>query len=571
MRLMSWAKSRRPLKLALAAALAALVLVVLVGPASAATPDSEQVKLTAGDAAAGDSFGRSVAIDGDTAVVGAPGVDDGGSDAGAAYVIVRSGGSWSEQAKLTASDAAAGDSFGSSVAIDGDTVVVGAPFAPGGDGSGAAYVFVRSGGVWSEQAKLTASDAAGDDNFGSSVAISGDTVVVGSFEDDDAGFSSGSAYVFVRSGVTWSQQQKLTASDAAAFASFGVSVAVSADTVAVGAIGENSAAGAAYVFVRIAGVWTEQQKLTASDGASLDGFGHRVALSGDTAVFGAHLNDDVGADSGSAYVFVRSSGTWTEQQKLTASDAAAGDRFGGSVALSGGTALVGAFFDDDVASDSGSAYVFVRSSGSWSQQDKLTASDASASDQFGRSLAISGDTAVVGVRLNDDAGASSGSAYVFVPTADLSMAKSANLPFVPAGTNLTYTLTVTNEGPSDASGITVTDTLPGAATFVSASAGCTESGGTVTCTAASLANAASVQFTITVTAPGAPGGNLSNTASVTSNAVDPDSSDDSATLVTLVANPASVPGLTTWGLAALALGLGALVIVARRRRAASLR
>ena len=207
-------------------------------------------------------------------------------------------------------------------------------------------------------------------------------------------------------------------------------------------------------------------------------------------------------------------------------------------------------------------------------ETKLTASDAEPGDFFGRvsnSLGMSGDTLLIGAQGDDDQGFNAGSAYIFVPTADLSMAKSADLPFVPATANLTYTLTVTNEGPSDASGITVTDTLPGAVTFDSASAGCTESGGTVTCTAASLANGASVSFTITVTAPGTPGGTISNTTSVASNAVDSDSSDDSATLVTLVANPPSVPGLTTWGFAALALGLGALVLVMRRRRAASLR
>ena len=159
---------------------------------------------------------------------------------------------------------------------------------------------------------------------------------------------------------------------------------------------------------------------------------------------------------------------------------------------------------------------------------------------------------------------------MFVPTADLSIAKSANPTSVGAAQNLTYTLTVTNNGPATATGVVVTDTLPGTVTFVSASAGCSESGGTVTCTTASLANGANVQFTITVIAPGALG-SISNTASVTSNAIDANSSDDSVTLVTTVIPAPNVPGLTTWGLAALALGLGALVLVMRRRRAASLR
>ena len=213
--------------------------------------------------------------------------------------------------------------------------------------------------TWSEQQKLTASDAAPNDDFGTSVALSGDTAVVGAPFDDDAGSASGSAYVFVRSGTRWSQQQKLTASDAAPNDDFGLAVAVSGDTAVVGAIGDDDAgrvSGAAYVFVRSGTRWSQQQKLTASDAASNDLFGISVAVSGDTAVVGARGDDDAGGvNSGAAYVFVRSGTRWSEQQKLTASDAAAGIRFGNSVAVSGDTAVVGAFEDD-------SAYVFVRPS-----------------------------------------------------------------------------------------------------------------------------------------------------------------------------------------------------------------
>ncbi len=234
------------------------------GHASAGTtttgPSIQIAKLTSGDAATNDEFGYSVAISGDTAVVGAPYDDDAGSDSGSAYVFVRSGASWSQQAKLTAGDAAAGDEFGYSVAISGDTAMVGA-YADddGGSESGSAYVFVRSGASWSQQAKLTAGDAAADDWFGFSVAISGDTAVAGANGDDDAGAYSGSAYVFVRSGASWSQQTKLTAGDAAA---------------------DNE-------------------------------FGYSVAISGDTAVVGAHLDDDGGSDSGSAYAFGSVPGTPT--------------------------------------------------------------------------------------------------------------------------------------------------------------------------------------------------------------------------------------------------------------------
>ncbi|MSQ08671.1 MAG: hypothetical protein EXR44_05165, partial [Dehalococcoidia bacterium] len=204
---------------------------------------------------------------------------------------------------------------------------------------------------------------------------------------------------------TWTQQQKLTASDGAANDFFGYSVAVSGDTAVVGAWGDDSAKGSAYVFTRSGSTWTQQQKLTASDGAAIDYFGYSVAVSGDTAVVGAYGDDSY---KGSAYVFTRSGSTWTQQQKLTASDGAANDYFGGSVAVSGDTAVVGAYGDD---SEKGSAYVFTRSGSTWTQQQKLTASDGAANDFFGWSVAVSGDTAVVGARSDDS---SKGSAYMFV-------------------------------------------------------------------------------------------------------------------------------------------------------------
>src|SRR5262245_38472503 len=320
---------------------------------------SQEAKLTAGDAASDDQFGAAVAISGETAVIGAP-VDDtaAGPNAGSAYVFVRSGTGWSQQAKLTASDASAGALFGFSVAVAGDTVVVGAS----GDNmlAGSAYVFARSGTSWSQQAKLTASDAASGDRFGDAVGISGDTVVVGA---SDAASDAGAAYVFVRSGTSWRQQAKLTASDAAAFDLFGRALAVTGDSAVIGVVSDATAAGtnagSAYVFVRSGTSWSQQAKLTASDAAAFDTFGLSVAVSGDTAVVGAISDDtDAGPDAGSAYVFARSGTSWSQQAKLTASDAAASDQFGRAVAVSGDTAVVGAPFDDTIA---GSVYLFVRS------------------------------------------------------------------------------------------------------------------------------------------------------------------------------------------------------------------
>ncbi len=359
------------------------------------------------------SFGTSVAISGETALVGASYDPDKGPGGGAAYVFVYTAGTWTQQAKLTAPDGATQDYFGTSLAISGETALVGS-FGDDEKASsaGAAYVFVRSGVSWSLQAKLTATDGESADLFGMSVAIGGDTALVGAPYDDDKGSNSGSAYVFVRSAGTWTPQMKLTANDGAVDDRFGTSVALSTDTVVVGAPydddkGSNS--GSAYVFVRSAGTWTPQMKLTANDGALHDQFGTSVALSTDTALVGAPHDDDKGSSSGSAYVFVRSGGIWTQQPKLTATNGAASDCFGISVAVSGDTALVGAWY----TVGDGSAYVFARSGAIWAQQAELVASDYAAGHSFGSSVALSSGKALVGAPHDGSQGPSSGSAYVF--------------------------------------------------------------------------------------------------------------------------------------------------------------
>ena len=384
-------------------------------------------KLTASDGAADDWFGYSVSIDGDTAIIGAIFDRDNGDFSGSAYVFVRINGVWSEQQKLTASDGEAYDQFGWSVSIDGDTALI----AAYGDGSysGSAYVYVRSNGVWSEQAKLTASDAATSDYFGYSVAIDGDTAVIGAYLNDDD--NSGSTYVYVRSNGVWSEQAKLTASDAATSDYFGYSVAIDGDTAVIGAYWDDdngSNSGSAYVFVRSNGVWSEQQKLTASDGAAGDYFGSSVAIDGDTVVIGAHWDDDNDYNSGSAYVYVRSNDVWSEQAKLTASDGASRDFFGYSVAIDGDTALIGAYADNDNGANSGSAFMYVRSNGVWSEQAKLTASDRAQYDDFGYSVSIDGDTAVIGAYGDNDNGYDSGSAYILPLSSYLNTSELINVP-----------------------------------------------------------------------------------------------------------------------------------------------
>jgi FG-GAP repeat len=370
-------------------------------------------KLFADDAAVSDNFGRSVAVSGDTVVVGAVNDDDAGTSSGSAYVFVRdTDGMWSQQQKLTADDAAEGDLFGIDVAVHGDTVVVGTARRNGSsDLSGAAYVFVRdTDGMWSQQQKLLANDVAAGDRFGNTVAIEGETVVVGAW-----GVSTGSAYVFTRAGTTWFQRIKLLANDATFGDRFGRSVSLGGNTIVIGATESGGAvpdSGAAYVFTGVGAFWSQQAKLIAGDGADNDKFGTSVAVSGDTVVVGAFWDDDAGTDSGSAYVFMRSGTTWAEQQKLTAGDAAADDEFGNSVAVSGDTVVVGAHKHDDVGINSGSAYAFVRSKTNWLLLKKLAASDARAVEQFGDSVAINGNTVVVGAGLGDSTVNNTGAAYV---------------------------------------------------------------------------------------------------------------------------------------------------------------
>jgi lysophospholipase L1-like esterase len=331
-------------------------------------------------------------------------------------LLAPSGSNAVTQEKLLASDGVADDRFGTLVALSGVTAVVGAQMSGNPTIPGSAYVFRYDGSGWFEQAKLTASDAAADDRFGYVVAVSGDTAVVGAFRDDDNGTDSGSAYVFRYDGSSWIEEQKLLASDGNIGDSFGSWVAISGDTIVVGAYlgydGGNRP-GSAYVFRYDGSSWVEESKLAASDGEADDWFGVSVAVSGDTAVVGASGGDDNGTDSGSAYVFHYDGSSWIEQPKLTASDGAALDGFGLRVAVSGDTAVVGASGDDDNGENSGSAYVFRYDGSSWIEQPKLTASDGAALDGFGTGVAVSGDTAVVGAFFDDDNGTNSGSAYVF--------------------------------------------------------------------------------------------------------------------------------------------------------------
>ncbi|MBI5765465.1 MAG: FG-GAP repeat protein [Planctomycetes bacterium] len=373
-------------------------------------------KLIASDAGVNDLMGNAVAVSGQTVIIGDE-FDDRFNmpNSGSAYVFVQSGSQWTEQTKLLASDGAAGDLFGWSVAVSGNTTVVSAvrDDNSGGSDAGAAYVFVRPSVNWNQQAKLLASDGAADDWFGTSVAISGDTIVVGSYLDNSSGGTdAGSAYVFVRNAGVWTQQAKLTAADGAPNNHFGNSVAISGETSVIGA----PEANAAYVFVRSGSVWTQQAKLTAADPATNDQFGTRVAVSGDIIIVGAPFRDLPGViQAGSAYIFVRTGALWNQEAQLFAASAAAYDRFGDAVALFENTAVIGAFEVDEMgATDAGAAFAFIRSGAIWTEQAKLVASDAASGDYFGFSVALSGDITVIGSTNDSNEGAiGAGAAYVY--------------------------------------------------------------------------------------------------------------------------------------------------------------
>lgn len=384
---------------------------------------SETQKLHALDGAKGKAFGGTISLDGDTVLIGAVLGDGNAVNSGCAYVFTRSGTTWTQEAKLFASDGATMDQFSCWLSLSGDTALIGAPNDDDkGVDSGSAYVFTRSGTTWTQQAKLLPSDNTAGDWFGYCVSIDGDTALIGA-QGDESLVDNGTAYVFTRSGATWTLEQNLYASDGAAGDCFGYIVSLEGDTAIIGADwdddnGENS--GSAYVFTRSGTTWTQEAKLLASDGQVGDDFsGGAISLDGDTALISTGLDDDNGIDSGSAYVFTRFGTTWTQEAKLLPSDGAENDQFGnfGAVALEGDTALIGALYNDnDNGADSGSAYVFTRTGTIWTQQQKIIATDGAANDQFGVAVALEGNIAFIGAWFDDDYGTNSGSAYVLIKT-----------------------------------------------------------------------------------------------------------------------------------------------------------
>lgn len=362
-------------------------------------------------------FGAATAVWDDVVFVGVPGDDTAGTDAGMAYWYRRNGDAWSYRGNLFGSGTDSSNEFGCAIAVFGDTVLIGSwADDRAGVRAGAVFVYTRIDDAWHQSAVLTAADAAAYDRFGGSVALQGDVAIIGA-ATESAG--PGAAYVFTRSGGTWSQRAKLQATEGAAGDYFGAHVALDGATALIAAPGDDTAAGAdagsAYVFTGSGSTWTEQAKLTPNGAAAGDIFGGSVALDGGTALVGAAYADTpAGENAGAAYVFTGSGSQWSQAAKLVPGDGAAQDQFAYSVALSGGTALVGSHFADTVAgSSAGAAYLFTGAGSTWSERHRSTAADGALGDHFGESVALSGGIAVVGAP-NDDyfEGTYRGSAYI---------------------------------------------------------------------------------------------------------------------------------------------------------------
>jgi hypothetical protein len=383
---------------------------------------AQEVKLVASDADPGDQLGLGVDLDGDIAVVGAYADDVFGVDSGSAYVYVRSGTTWTQEAKLVPSDGATEDNFGLRVAMHGQTALVGAPHDDDfGPDTGSAYAFVRDGTTWSQQQKILAPDAAPRVQFGRWVSLDGETALICAYLDDVAGQTdAGSAYVFVREGTVWSAEQKLLPPAPQQDAWFSRSVSIDGDTAAIGASREDTVnganTGAAYVFVRQGTTWSLQARLLAPDGGVGDQFGESIFVDADTLIVGSHKDDVNGVfNAGSAYVFVRSGTSWSLQTKLIAPAQGDTDLYGRSVSVRGDNAVVSSIFrDKGPLTDTGAAFIYRRTGTAWNLVLEYFASDAGAGDYLGYTVRVDGCTYLLGSYLNDHAGGvDAGCAYVF--------------------------------------------------------------------------------------------------------------------------------------------------------------
>ncbi|MCA9247015.1 MAG: hypothetical protein KDA42_07870 [Planctomycetales bacterium] len=343
--------------------------------------------------------GQAVATDGQRVLLGSPGANDA---TGAVLVYRFDTDRWVFEQQITAPDGGRQDDFGADVAIAGNQIVIGAPRDDeAGTSAGAAYVFRFDGEAWSFQQKLLADDGASNDRFGTAVSVVGNTIAVGAPQDDDLmiGLDIGSVYVYERNGSDWPQAARLRAPDTGQLDLFGTSVALGDGALLVGSPHDDEIAtetGSAYVYMRSPEGWEFQQKLFAANGTRRSDFGQAVAWDGDTAIIGAPGRRGAGDDAGAAFVYQFDGQQWFEAQRLDSANSAAGDRFGESVAITGDTLVLGAAQHDEFADNAGAAYVYQRNGNSWESAQKLAALDASAEAQFGSSVAAAEGVLVAG-------------------------------------------------------------------------------------------------------------------------------------------------------------------------------
>ena len=392
--------------------LVAVSVAVAAGAPALVAQNLDPERLPVPDPEPGAQLGFAVDVSGARVVAGAP-VDDGAeSNSGAAYVWIETASGWELETKLFPADAQASDWFGTSVAIDGERLVVG---AAGCDdvalNHGAVYVFDRVGSSWVESAKLVGSDPGPNDRFSNSVAVEGDTVLVGAPYHVTNNVAGGSAFVFVRQPSGWVQSAKLTASDAADDAYFGTAVALSGDRALVGAPRDDEIqtdAGAGYVFTRNGSAWSQTQKLVALDGGVSAELGQAVGLDGERLVLAAPFDEPPsvgGNDRGAAYFFERQTGSWNQVAKVVSADSAALDYFGYSAALDEDLAIFGATGTSDGGNNTGSAYVVRRTPIGWLEVEELHAPDAAENEMLGYAVAVDGSLLVAATRLADGVGA----------------------------------------------------------------------------------------------------------------------------------------------------------------------
>lgn len=391
------------------------VVLALIGSCSFASQDI----LLAEDGNEEDFFAYSVAIDGNTALVGADRADIGNvTNAGAAYVFVLNENGWMQQAKLIAEPHFSDDRLGGSVALNNNMAMLGAMRRDDkGEDSGAVVTFERRAKEWKQSEILTAPDAEPGDSFGQSIALTKNFLVIGAPRSDTLGKDSGAAYLFQRQNNSWQYLSKIIADDGAEGDLFGVSVAIDGNTIVVGAdLHDEKAenAGAAYVFTLLRGKWAQQAKLTAAYGGMNDIFGVRVAVSGNTALISARRDDvhGIGVDAGSVYFFERKGNRWNQVVKLISPDGKADDRFGRGVALSQNRAIISAMNNDQNGTDTGAVYVYKKEANRWQYSSKIIASKSMPLDRFGWNVALSDRYMIVASPNHDANGEESGAAFI---------------------------------------------------------------------------------------------------------------------------------------------------------------